>query len=282
MFRKNRKDKIPWDRPYTREAMRYLKRREGGAEQLEVGGNKIDRYMYENIMATLKKNYGNDMRETTEDILDDALTYDRDTSDSISLRVSLPLDKARQLQALAREFDEEPRTLARMWIIERLKQLWHDHALPLAASAAGVAVSRSLSDSPSHAAETSPPAAEVTGLAQAKIVLAEKYITDPEERHLFLQTFLFKQWGNYIAGLVLTNTGNSTFTVEDIKRVLRYDLMPEYYNTPGAEESALSTHDVEVDAPGDAPAGFASLKRVAPGVFKFIGFKKAKILRAGR
>jgi len=282
MFRRNKKDRIPFDRPYTREAARYLKRPENGAEQPGGSGNGIDRYMYENIMTTLRKNYGSDILQTDADAADSNLMGDSGNGDSIGLQVNLPLDKARQLQVLAREFDEDPHTLARMWIIERLKELWMSYtpSSPTTAERPG------LPRSPSNSGEPAPPAdeseEELTALEQAKVSLAEKYIADPEEKALFLQTFLFKQWGNYIAGLVLANKGNTAFTVEDIKSVLRYDLLPEYYNTPGAEESALLTADVEVEAPGDAPRGFASLKRIAPSVFKFIGFKKARIVRAGR
>jgi len=282
MFRRNKKDRIPFDRPHTREAARYLKRPENGAEQPGGSGNGIDRYMYENIMATLRKNYGSDVLQTDADAADSSLIGDSGNGDSIGLRVNLPLDKAGQLQALAREFDEDPHTLARMWIIERLKELWMSHTLSSLTTAERAGLPRSPSNSGEPATPTGESEEELTALEQAKVSLAEKYIADPEEKALFLQTFLFKQWGNYIAGLVLANKGNAAFTVEDIKSALRYDLIPEYYNTPGAEESALLTADVEVDAPGDAPRGFASLKRIAPGVFKFIGLKKARIVRAGR
>jgi len=282
MFRRNKKDRIPFDRPHTREAARYLKRPENGAEQLERNSNGIDRYMYESIMATLRNNYGSDTLQTGEDAADNSLMGDSDNGDSIGLRVNLPLGKARQLQALAREFDEDPHTLARMWIIERLKELWMSHTLSSPTNPERAGLPRSPGNSGEPAAPTGENEAELTALEQAKVLLADKFIADPEEKSLFLQTFLFKQWGNYIAGLVLADKGNAAFTVEDIKSALRYDLIPEYYNTPGAEESALLTADVEVDAPGDAPRGFASLKRIAPGVFKFVGFKKARVVRAGR
>ncbi len=282
MFRRNKKDRIPLDKPHTREAAKYLKRPKDDLEQPGVSGNGIDRYMYENIMATLRKNYGRDITETGAPTADSSLVGDSGNGDSIGLRVNLPLDKAGQLQALAREFDEDPHTLARMWIMERLKELWVSHtpSSPTTTDKAGLPGSAGNSGEP--ATQTDESEVEPTPLEQAKVSLADKYIADPEERSLFLQTFLFKQWGNYIAGLVLAGKGNTAFTVEDIKSVLRYDLIPEYYNTPGAEESALLTGDVEVDAPGDAPGGFASLKRIAPGVFKFVGFKKARVVRAGR
>ena len=282
MFRRSRKDKIPFERPDAGEAGRYPKHKNNTHEQLEIGADKIDRYMYESIMATLRKNYGSDILETGEDAAGNGLIGENENEDSIKLRVNLPLEKARQLQVLAREFGEVPSTLARMWIIERLKELWVNHALSSSIEAGRTGSLASPGNSGEHATSEDEPEQEMTPLEQTKTLLADKYIADPEEKSLFLQTFLFKQWGNYIAGLFLTDKGSAVFTMEDIKNVLKYDLLPEYYNTPGAEESALLTPDVEVDAPGDAPKGFASLKRIAPGVFRFVGFKKARVMRAGR
>ena len=282
MFRRSRKDRIPFERPDVGEAASYLKHKNNSHEQLELGTDKIDRYMYESIMATLRKNYGSDILQTGEDAADSGLMGENQREDPIKLRVNLPLDKARQLQVVAREFGEVPSTLARMWIIERLKELWVNHALSSSIEAGRAGFPGSPGNSGEHATSTDDPEQEMTPLEQAKASLADKYIADSEEKSLFLQTFLFKQWGNYIAGLFLTDKSSAVFTVEDIKNVLKYDLLPEYYNTPGAEESALLTPDVEVDAPGDAPKGFASLKRIAPGVFRFVGFKKARVMRAGR
>jgi len=44
----------------------------------------------------------------------------------VPLQVSLPKEKMRQLNILARELDEEPSTLAKIWIVEHLCKLCKD------------------------------------------------------------------------------------------------------------------------------------------------------------
>jgi hypothetical protein len=107
-------------------------------------------------------------------------------------------------------------------------------------------------------------------LAEVKRRLANKYIKDPKQKDIFLnKATLFKQWANYIAGLVLSES-TKEFTPKDIKDVLKNYLIPNQFNRPEAMEGSLLTHDVEVNS--RYHGGYPSLKRVSRGRYKFVGF----------
>ncbi|MEA2113600.1 MAG: hypothetical protein U9P63_03030, partial [Patescibacteria group bacterium] len=104
-----------------------------------------------------------------------------------------------------------------------------------------------------------------------KIKLADKYIDNTKQREIFLnQATQFKQWANYIAGLVLTQEGKKIFTPTDVKVILRGRLIPDYYDEPGFKEGSLLTQDVEIKS--KYHEGYPSLKRINRGRYKFIGF----------
>ena len=200
--------------------------------------------------------------------------------DSALLRIELPLARAEQLRRLARDFDESPQTLARLWVMERLREI-----------ASGQVTDTGPGPNGSHeqafpampvATPVGPPPESPNIVAQAKRRLGEAYITDPEEKAVFAETYAFRQWGPYIAGLVLMSRGRKLFGLEDMLQILRDELMPEAYNLPGALESELILRDAEIGRPGEQLRPFACIERVAPGAYSFIGFQRARALRAGR
>jgi hypothetical protein len=157
----------------------------------------------------------------------------------------------RQLEVLASDCGQQPAALASAWVIEHLVQLSGASGSPTTLSAV----------------------AKPTPLKAVKEMLAKKYVTDPDEKTLFLQTTRFKQWANYIAGHVLTMNGQKTFTKIDVRDILKKDLIPLHYGTSGAQENEILTPDVRVDAPHDYPRGYPCLKRVGPGRYEFIGLR---------
>ncbi len=199
--------------------------------------------------------------------------------DSIMLRIELPIARAEQLRVLARDLDESPQMLARLWIMERLREL---------------GVSRSAgkkSNGSSQSGTVTTPIPELAGgsqpqdepsIADVKKHLADTLISDPEERAVFDETYTFRQWGPYIASLALAARGRRVFTLEDIRVMLRDELMPDVYDTPGALDSDLVIRDIEVGRPGDQLRPFACLQRVSPGVYTFLGFGRARAMRAAR
>ncbi len=206
-------------------------------------------------------------------------TGDEAGPDSIMLRIELPVNRAEQLRALARDLDESPQMLARLWIMERLRDLGSSRP----------AGNKSNGDSHADASTTSipflPAAAQVqpaAGIAEVKKQLADAWITDAEERTVFDETYTFRQWGPYIAGLALTAKGRRMFTLEDIRVILRNELIPTVYDTPGALDTDLVIKDVELGRPGDQVRPYACLQRVSPGVYTFLGFNRARAMRAAR
>jgi hypothetical protein len=249
----------------------------GPAPRSGPGGPEIDDYMFRSIMgmaagggAPGAKNQGGTppRREESEEA----------APDSIMLRIELPIARAEQLRALARDLDESPQTLARLWVMERLRDLSSGHA------AQNKSNGGSQVTPPPQSIPGLPPPAPMPALtvADVKKQLGDSLVTDPEERSVFDETYAFRQWGPYLAGLVLSSRGRRVFTLEDMRVLLRDELMAAVYDTPGALDSDLVIRDVEVGRPGDQLRPFACLQRVSPGVYSFLGFSKARAMRSAR
>ncbi len=199
--------------------------------------------------------------------------------DSIMLRIELPISRAEQLRALARDLDESPQTLARLWIMERLRELGtsRSHANKPNGNSPPAGSSPTMPVLPAAGQAQSAPSA-----ADVKNQLADLFIKDPDERATFNETYSFRQWGPYIAALALTTNGRRVFTLEDMRVTLREELMPAVYDTPGALDSDLVMRDAELGRPGDQMRPFACLQRVSPGVYSFLGFGAARAMRSAR
>ena len=240
------------------------------------GEPDVDEYMYRSIMGMVSGNSGAprtqersaQMGEETSDA----------APDSLILRIELPIARAEQLRTLARELDESPQTLARLWVMERLREL----------AARKASASPSNGDSPQPQTpqfipELPPaPPEPARTVSDVKKELGDALISDPEERAVYDETYSFRQWGPYIASLVLSSRGRRVFTLEDMRVLLRDELMPSMYDTPGALDSDLVIRDVEIGRPGDQLRPFACLQRVSPGVYSFLGFNRARAMRSGR
>ncbi len=249
----------------------------GPAPRQNTGGPDIDDYMFRSIMSMAGGAGPQGAR--ADGPADRGRGEQVETApDSVMLRIELPVARAEQLRALARDLDESPQTLARLWVMERLREL----------SAGGTAKSRSNGGSqtatPVQAIPGLPPATPPPALtaADVKKQLGDSFVTDPAEREVYDETYAFRQWGPYLAGLVLSSRGRRLFTLEDIRVILRDELMPSAYDTPGALDSDLVIRDVELGRPGDQLRPFACLQRVSPGVYSFLGFGRARSMRAAR
>jgi len=193
---------------------------------------------------------------------------DKNNKDSI-LEVHLPPRKMEQLEGIAREFNEDKATLAKIWIIERLLQLCKYEHLPSA--------------KPQITPEQRP--AQVA--EEVKRALAERYLSDDsnrDEKCLFLQAPDFHEWAPYIAGFVLTNeNGRAEFRPKDIKNILKDEIIPEHYNKPGFPGSRVLPADVHVDALRDYPHGFPSLELVdkEEHLYRFVGLREGIRRRYG-
>jgi hypothetical protein len=110
-------------------------------------------------------------------------------------------------------------------------------------------------------------------LTQIKVELAHEFITDPQQKRVFLDdTKSFKQWANYIAALALTKDGISEFTPKQIRAKLR-ELLEGRFDQPGARSSSLLTADVEIGS--DYHGGLPCLKRVeGTHRYRFVGFQR--------
>lgn len=240
------------------------------------GEPDVDEYMYRSIMGMLGNATGSS--RTQDGSPQTRGEPDEAAPDSIMLRIELPIARAEQLRALARDLDESPQTLARLWVMERLRELASGRA-PANKSNGDSQATAPSQVIPGLPPPTSPPAQTV---ADVKKQLGDSCITDPEERSVYDETYSFRQWGPYIAGLVLSSKGRRVFTLEDMRVVLRDELMPSLYDTPGALDSDLVIRDVELGRPGDQLRPYACLQRVSPGVYAFLGFNRARAMRSGR
>lgn len=110
-------------------------------------------------------------------------------------------------------------------------------------------------------------------LQEVKKSLADLYITDPVQKDIFLhRATQFKQWANYIAGLVLTREGEKEFRPRDIKEILRNKLIPNHFNRSGAKETSLLTQDMEINS--GYHAGLPCLQRVEGSTrYRFVEFR---------
>lgn len=113
-------------------------------------------------------------------------------------------------------------------------------------------------------------------LLEMKRRLAEKHIKDPVQKKIFLErATAFKTWANYIAGLVLTNSGRPEFRAVDIRDTLRV-LMPDHIDREGAKENGILTADVELNQT-KYNLGLPCLERVSgSNHYRFIGFCERK------
>lgn len=109
-------------------------------------------------------------------------------------------------------------------------------------------------------------------LPDVKKSLADLYITDPVQKDIFLhRATQFKQWANFIAGLVLTREGKEEFSLTEIQEILKNKFIPNHFNRPGASENSLLTHDMEINS--DYHSGLPCLQRIAGTTrYKFVGF----------
>lgn len=246
------------------------------------GSSDVDEYMFRSVMGMAGAGPRAHAPGAERQARDDA---EQAAPDSVILRIELPNARAEQLRALARDLDESPQTLARLWVMERLREL----------AAGRPSGNRSNGNSqaappPTQAIPGLPPAPAAQTQAQPMVLtvadikkqLGDSLITDPAEREVYDETYSFRQWGPYVAGLVLSSRGRRLFTLEDMRTLLRDELMPALYDTPGALDSDLVIRDAEVGRPGDQLRPFASLQRVSPGVYSFLGFNRARAMRSAR
>jgi hypothetical protein len=247
--------------------------------QRGAGGPDIDQYMYRSIMGMLNNPAGDNGnghgRSSSEGEGEPGL-------DSVTLHIEIPSARAQQLRALARDLDESPQTLARMWVMERLRELAGSNGHRSSVHEASAPGGPAMYALPELPPTTSAPPAVTDPVLAAKRRLGEAYVTLPEERAVYDETYTFRQWGPYVAGLVLAAQGRKVFTLDDVKQVLRDELIPDVYDTPGALEADITFRDTELGSPGEKLKPFACLQRMAPGVYSFIGFGAARAQRAGR
>jgi len=242
----------------------------------------VDQYMYRSIMSMLDEPSNGSAQQETPASPTDGM--ERSGTDSLTLRIEIPVARAEQLRALARELDESPQSLARLWVMERLRDLASQGTAPHKPREQGsnggneYSPTRSIPELPVSTKPIDPAAR----LAAVKAEFRDAYVTDPNEQVIYDETYAFRQWGPYIAAIVLTAKGRKNFTLDDILQVLRDELIPDLYDTPTVPEKNITLRDVELGRPGDAFRPYACLERISAGVYSYIGFSKARAMRAGR
>lgn len=113
-------------------------------------------------------------------------------------------------------------------------------------------------------------------LERRKRQLADKFISDPEQKDVFLNKAThYKMWANYIAGLILTEKQHKEFHFTDIRRELK-QLLGDLYNGPGAKESGLLTADMATSS--NWHFGYPCLEKVKGkrGYYTFKPFPKER------
>jgi len=243
------------------------------------GGPDIDQYMYRSIMGSVERPAGKDA-DSRSDATSGFESRSDSGPDSVTLRLDLPVARAEQLRALARDLDESPQTLARLWVMERLRELSDSRNTGNKSNGGSPqeGTKPSVLELPAVAGQAGP----ADPIAALKKQLGDQYVTDPDERTMYDDTYAFRQWGLYLAGLVLSMRGRKMFTLDDMRHLLRDELMPGAYDTPGALDRDLVLRDVELGRPGDQLRPHACLERVSPGVYSFLGFRRARTMRAAR
>jgi hypothetical protein len=242
----------------------------------------VDQYMYRSIMSMLDEPAGKASSPSNASMPTDG--FEKSGTDSLSLRIEIPNARAEQLRALARELDESPQSLARLWVMERLRELSSRPSTPHTVTEQGS--NGGSEHTPAAAIPQLPGAAKAADpaarLAAIKAEFRNAYVTDPNEQVIYDETYTFRQWGPYIAAIVLTAKGRKNFTLDDILQVLRDELIPDLYDTPTIPEKNITLRDVELGRPGDPFRPYACLERISAGVYSYMGFSKARALRAGR
>lgn len=241
---------------YEKGYIEYIKCMGDWATKLGCNADDIEYYMYKNARS-INRQGGSIMGKS-------------------QINISLPADKMAMLSSIAEEYyGEEPEIVAKVWIIDKL--------LPIFGSQGPTnIINPALPDGPlDNGPKAGCQSANASSLQAVKQQLANKYIKDPDEKRLFEQTTRFKQWANYIAGLVLTENGKTPFTPRDIREILSNQILPNHYGKSGALENEVLTADVRVDAPGDSPLGFPCLEQIKRGLYKFIGFREGIRKRYG-
>jgi hypothetical protein len=252
--------------------------RRQGAEE-----SGVDQYMYRSIMSMLDEQ-STGKPGAQQNTPGPADGFEKSGTDSLSLRIEIPTARAEQMRALARELDESPQSLARLWVMERLRNLaaqgttMHRPAEQGSNGGDGHSASGAIPELPAAARTTD----SAVRLAAIKAKFRDAYVTDPNEQVIYDETYAFRQWGPYIAAIVLTAKGRKNFTLDDILQVLRDELIPDLYDTPSVPEKNITLRDVELGRPGDPFRPYACLERISAGVYSYMGFSKARALRAGR
>ena len=245
-------------------------------------GPDVDQYMYRSIMSMLDETTGESGAERATAGPPNGL--EKSGTDSLSLRIELPAARADQLRALARDLDESPQSLARLWVMERLRDLiaHGSGAHRVGEQGSNGGSEHSTGKSIPELSVPSKPLDPAARLAEIKAQFREAYVTEPEEQVIYDETYAFRQWGLYIAAIVLTAKGRKNFTLDDVLQVLRDELIPDLYDTPTVPEKNITLRDVELGRPGDQFRPYACLERISPGVYSYIGFSRARTMRAGR
>ena len=131
---------------------------------------------------------------------------------------------------------------------------------------------------------------QIRKIKEIKQHLANDYITDSEEKSLFLRTRdnNIHEWGPYIAGLNLSKTKTTFGRSELIGELLK--IIPEIYDEKYVKESMIIPSDV-IDkqwetcrdyAHGkDYSHGFPCLGQIGRNQYQFVGFKEGIRKRYG-
>lgn len=121
------------------------------------------------------------------------------------------------------------------------------------------------------------PPSQLSGKAVRRIKqqLADRYISDPEEKCVFLKTEdnNIHGWGCYIAGLVLTKKGKAWFGKSDITSELK-TLIPDY-GEKYLRESMVIPSDVCYDSKYVQYPCLEANRSQKPYRYRFLGFKIA-------
>ena len=243
------------------------------------GGQDIDQYMYRSIMSMIDEPEAS--QQSREGSSEQPDGFEKSGADSLSLKIELPAARASQLRALARELDESPQSLARLWVMERLRDLGSQAHKVRQQGSNGDGAHNQIHPLPELPA-ASVPANPTQQLAAVKARFREAYVSDPNEQVIYDETYAPRQWLPYIAAIVLTAKGRRFFTLNDILQVLRDELIPDLYDTPTVPESGITLKDVELGRPGEPFRPYACLERDSAGVYSYLGFSKARAMRAGR